>query len=95
MQHGQSSMIRALLITLILAVGIACANAPVRRITWEVLDSDYINRRIVIKDTLGLEGIHILRVPVGGSMPFKGQWCEGFKDGCLYAIKIGGTWYFW
>lgn len=95
MERRQSSMVRALLITLILAVSIACANAPVKRITWEVLDSDYLNRRIVIKDTLGLEGIHVLRVPTGETMPFRGQWCEGFRDGCLYAIKIGRTWYFW
>jgi hypothetical protein len=107
MRHGRHCWIRVLPVTLILAIAIASASAPINasanapteqitwRITWEVLDSDYLERSIVVKDILGLEGIHYLKLPFGASMPFKGQLCEGFKAGNVYAIKINGRWYFW
>lgn len=67
----------------------------VEHITWKVVDVDYVSRTIIVKDWVGLEGRHILRLPPGAIMPFEGQLCPGFRDGFTYYIKIGGEWYSW
>ena len=89
------TLLKILLLLTTLVACLGSANAPVKRITWEVLDSDYLERTILIKDTVGIEGRHLLKLPFGASMPFRGQWCDGFRDGSTYAIKLGGEWYFW
>lgn len=90
-----NTFLRSLLLLTVLLACLGSANAPVKRITWEVLDVEYLDRSILIKDRLGVEGRHLLKLPFGARMPYKGQWCEGFRDGCTYGIKIGGEWYLW
>lgn len=65
------------------------------KITWEVLDVDYADCSILVKDLYGLEGRHQLVLPFGATLPYKGQWCDGDKDFRYYYIKIGGKWYAW
>lgn len=90
-----NTFLRSLLLLTVLLACLGSANAPVKRITWEVLDVEYFDRSILIKDIMGVEGRHLLKLPSGARMPYKGQWCEGFRAGCTYGIKIGGEWYLW
>ena len=79
---------------MLLLVSAQVGNAAYR-ITWKVIDVDYLDRSIVVKDLFGLEGIHALQLPLGASMPFEGELCEGEADARYYYIKIRGEWYSW
>ncbi len=90
-----SNYLKIVSLLTVLLFSLGMAHAPWSRVTWKVIDTDYLRRTIMVKDIFGLEGRHVLVLPYGAPMPVEGFWYEGAKDYRYYYINIHGEWYYW